>query len=75
MTGRVGRLARRPGVSLLVAALLLAGLGVTADLTAPSPEPTAATVPALLTRVRPSRWRGPTRPARTRRSTTGPRPG
>ena len=28
------------------AVLLLAGLGVTADLTAPSPEPTAATVPA-----------------------------
>jgi hypothetical protein len=44
VTGRVGRLARKPGVSLLVAALLLAGLGVTADLTAP--QPTAATVPA-----------------------------
>ena len=44
MTGRVGRLVRRPGVSLLAAALLLAGLGVTADLTAP--QPTAATVPA-----------------------------
>ena len=44
MTGRGGRLARKPGVSLLVAALLLAGLGVTADLTAP--QPTAATVPA-----------------------------
>ena len=45
MTGRVGRIARRPAVSLLVAGLVLAGLGVTADLTAPAPEPAAATVP------------------------------
>ena len=44
MTGRVRQLARRPAVSLLVAALLLAGLGVTADLTAPAPK--AATAPA-----------------------------
>jgi len=45
LTGRVGRIARRPAVSLLVAGLVLAGLGVTADLTAPAPEPAAATVP------------------------------
>jgi hypothetical protein len=42
VTGRVHRLVRRPGASLLAAALVLAGLGVTADLTAPQ-EPAAGT--------------------------------
>ncbi len=37
----VARLAARPGAALVAGLVLLAGLGVTADLTAPAPAPAA----------------------------------